>query len=152
MKNEKIEFNLIRKIAWSFHHTTGHDYDELYAEASLAYCEAMDDWCPDRGTKFTTYAYTRMRYALSGYVRGLQKPMDFEMPEIGSYNTPFWEIEETLSESAQIIVDHIFSNPHAYLQERGQARRAKLRRVVVGSGAMKDWQFFQACKEIRAIC
>ena len=48
---QEIEFNLIRKISWSFHYTTGVDYDELYAEASLAYCEAMNDWSPERGTK-----------------------------------------------------------------------------------------------------
>lgn len=149
---QEIEFNLIRKISWSFHYTTGVDYNELYAEASLAYCEAMNDWSPERGTKFTTYAYTRMKYALSGYVRNIQSPLDTEMiPEKGCQHLSFWEIKETLSTSAQAIIDVIFADPHKYLEGIGKERRRHLREDVVGSGMMKDWQYFQACKELRAI-
>ena len=33
--------NLIRKIAWSFSTSTGLEFEDLFQEAALAYCEAL---------------------------------------------------------------------------------------------------------------
>lgn len=46
MKN----LNLIRRIAWSFHYTTGIEYDELFSLGSLAYAESMLSYKKGRGT------------------------------------------------------------------------------------------------------
>ena len=41
------DINLIRKIAWSFHHTTGHDWDDLFQEGALAYLECLAKYKAD---------------------------------------------------------------------------------------------------------
>ena len=46
--------NLIRKIAWSFHKTTGLDWDELFQEATLSYLKALKTYDKKRGA-ITTY-------------------------------------------------------------------------------------------------
>lgn len=59
IKREKFEnCNMVYKIAWSIHHTTGYDVQELISEATLGYCEALNNFDPARETsKFTTFAY-----------------------------------------------------------------------------------------------
>lgn len=63
-----VETRLAMKLAASFHYTTGLDLDDLYAEALLAYAEAQRSprFDPER-SKFTTYAYWRMRSALINF-------------------------------------------------------------------------------------
>lgn len=56
--------NLIRKIAWSFHKSTGIDYQEIFAEACRWYWEAKITWNPSRRASFTTYAWRVMRNKL----------------------------------------------------------------------------------------
>ena len=48
--------NLIRKIAWSFHRTTGIEWKELFSQACLAYLEAMRSYDSCKGAK-TTWAF-----------------------------------------------------------------------------------------------
>jgi DNA-directed RNA polymerase specialized sigma24 family protein len=55
--------NLIRKLAWSFHKTTGMSYDELFSEASIYYLESFHNYQEDSGLKFETWAviYTKRK-------------------------------------------------------------------------------------------
>lgn len=52
--------NLIRNVAWKFHHKTSIEFDELFGEAALAYSEALTKFDPDKGIKLTTFAYRCM--------------------------------------------------------------------------------------------
>lgn len=65
----KGHIDLIRKISWSFMITTCIDWDELFAEASLAYCEALLKYNHEHKTKITTWAWIYMRNKLSDFVR-----------------------------------------------------------------------------------
>jgi RNA polymerase sigma factor (sigma-70 family) len=68
----KNNINLIRKIAWSFHHTTGIEFDELFSEACLAYCESLKKYDNKRG-KMTTYAYMYIQNHLKNYLKKNQR-------------------------------------------------------------------------------
>jgi hypothetical protein len=73
MKKEEFEnVNLVRKIAWSFHKSTGIDYKELFAEACLWYYEAVRTWSLERNTKLSTYAYSIIQKKLSDFA-GIEK-------------------------------------------------------------------------------
>ena len=61
--------NLIYRICWSFHHTTGIDLHELISEGTLAYCEAQLKWDTNKGTKFSTWAYYCISNALINFTR-----------------------------------------------------------------------------------
>lgn len=53
----EIQINLINERAWSFHNTTGIDFDELQAQATLAYLEAISAFDNNKRVKLTTFAY-----------------------------------------------------------------------------------------------
>ena len=59
--------NLIRDLAWKFAQKSHLEYDELFSEASLAYCEAMEKFDSSRGAKFTTFAYMHIHNMLVNF-------------------------------------------------------------------------------------
>ena len=59
---------LIRKIAWSYHKTTGVEYKELFSEASLGYCEALRLYDPTKNIKLNTYAWRTMTHQLNHFL------------------------------------------------------------------------------------
>lgn len=61
------DLNLIRKCAWEVHNMTGFPFEDLFAEASLKYCEMR--WLEgDKPGKFSVFVYKGMRNALITYV------------------------------------------------------------------------------------
>ncbi len=65
MKRTKpIEFNIINKLAWSFHNTTGIEFEELKSEATLAYMEGLQTYKNDKGMKVTSWCYRIVKQKL----------------------------------------------------------------------------------------
>ena len=60
------DINLIRKIAWSFHKSTGLDWDDLFQEAALAYLEALQSYDKRKG-KLSTHAWHCIVSRLKNY-------------------------------------------------------------------------------------
>lgn len=56
MENYQDYTRLIKKICWSWHKTTGINFETLEAEANLAYAECQHCYNPQRG-KFSTILY-----------------------------------------------------------------------------------------------
>lgn len=104
--------DLIRKIAWSFHRTTGLEWDDLFQEAALAYCEGLKRYTPEHG-KITTFMWHTITTHLKNYLRK-QEYRHFtnsieEIPVRRSVNgTPLFEI---LSQEAQQVVKVILDSP-----------------------------------------
>jgi RNA polymerase sigma factor (sigma-70 family) len=117
------DLNLIHKITWSFHHTTGIDYKELFSEASLGYCEAMKSFNADKGSSFSSYAWKVINHQLIDFIRKekhvpipfskasdlLQEvPITFQ-PEIES---EFWDnLPPLCRELADVILSHMEEVP-----------------------------------------
>jgi hypothetical protein len=84
--NRKMEdINLIRKVAWSFHETTGLEWNELFQEAALAYLEAKGNYDPKRG-KLSTYVWNCIVSRLRTYLKKEQE-----------YHCPLCDIDEVLN-------------------------------------------------------
>ena len=104
---------LLRKIAWSFHHTTGLEWDELFAEASLYYTQAMESYDPDKGVKFTTHLWNVVCNSLKTYLDREQKHRTLSIDDTNLMYQPskdpipFWE---GLTAEAQEIADYILRN------------------------------------------
>lgn len=60
--------NLIRKIAWSFHRTTGLPFEDLFSEASLGYCEAVRTY-NEKKTTISTWAWRNMQAKIIDYCK-----------------------------------------------------------------------------------
>lgn len=107
--------NLIRKIAWSFHKTTGIEWEELFAEALFKYIlllkenELEED---ESKGKISTYIWTSISNSLKTYIEQygkINQPLehleDFDAINWNSTNhPPFWEC---LNSEAQSVANLI---------------------------------------------
>lgn len=61
--------NLIRKMAWLWHQTTGVNWDDLFSEALLAYALAAQGHDPYKEASVSTFAYKRIEYRLINFCK-----------------------------------------------------------------------------------
>lgn len=106
MKN----LNLIRKLAHQFYQKTDMEYQELFSEAALAYCEAVREFNPDKAAKLTTFAYTKMKNHLINVCKGYRPNPDGRPRSYGTNSThqliPLDDLEqEPASDPAQDSVN-----------------------------------------------
>ena len=67
------QMKLIYERAWSFHNTTGINFDDLVDEAMEAYVTGLKEYRPEYGVKETTYIYKVITNSLTQYCRELAK-------------------------------------------------------------------------------
>lgn len=60
--------NLIRKIAWSFHDTTGIEWDDLFQEAAIAYLEGLKTYDTKQGA-ISTYMWKVIVSRLINFIK-----------------------------------------------------------------------------------
>lgn len=116
MRLNKIEnINLIRKIAWSYHKTTGIDWDELFSEALYHYMIMLHNYeIKENATKgkLSTYLWAAISNNLKTFIkqyRDIHSPLDsIEDTNVAEWYTdnsdPFWQ---ELTEEAQGIANLI---------------------------------------------
>lgn len=70
-RNALIESNLdmVVALAWKSPGRNFMSIEDLIQEGNIGLLEAVDRFDPERGNKFTTYAYERVRRAISGALR-----------------------------------------------------------------------------------
>jgi RNA polymerase sigma factor (sigma-70 family) len=114
--NQVENINLIRKIAWSFHTTTGIDIEELTSEAILAYYSAIPKYNPEKNTKLITYAYYAIRSALVDFCKNeyLNKHNDLEGLDI-AYEKSDFDIPTLFPEGvSKSLVDAVIDMANSY--------------------------------------
>ena len=150
-----MEINLVRKIAWSFHRTTGIEFDDLFSEACIAYLQAEEQFIANGKGKKTTFLYQAMRNHLSwkyGTNKSVQEiqPDDFFEP---SYpRTPLDDVEfkdqiEHLPKEARTICSMILSSPDEYTELAINEVRGVLRQQL----REKGWTWSQIWKGFREV-
>jgi len=116
-----MELDLARKIAWSFHRTTGLDFDDLVQEACLAYVMAEQDPNYDpRKSAMTSYAYMSMRWHLCTVTqRMLRTPHSDQEPpeEIDTRPNPEEAAIDTMqyTDEVRFLIKLIFEGPGEYM-------------------------------------
>jgi len=90
-----------RKIAWSFHETTGIDFEDLFSEACIAYYQALERYDPKRG-KITTYLWYCINNKIINYLREEKKYHQY----ILLFNTIqcFFEDDEMIDEDQTLSI------------------------------------------------
>ncbi len=126
--------DLIRKIAWSFHHTTSKDWDDLFQEAALAYLESLRTYNPKKG-KITTYAWWCITSRLTSYLRKERKHSD-PLQDIGAMD---WaddtsDLLDRLSPDAQKIATVVLHSPRKFCYRSRYVARCRLSRVMLRKG------------------
>ncbi len=149
---KKYELNLIKKVARSFHNTTGYDWEELFAEAAIGYAEALQSYDSKKGSKCTTWAYTCMQNRLITFLQQERKnkfiSRDESWIDFPIYQTPFFEIFDSLSPDCKIIAQMVLDDPHSYLEVPAKMARG----LIVNTLIVKNkWTWRRVWDAIRNI-
>jgi len=155
MKND----NLIYHVAWKFHATTGIDIEELKAEASLAYAEALNDYKDNKGALFTTFAYVYMKNQLSRFIyleKRNQEMLHFEDGTImnmalNESSEKLDEILGSISDKAAEICRYVIQKHPAFFNDQSpKMARGELVREL----RLQGWSWgniWRSFSEIKAV-
>lgn len=112
--------NMVRNIAWSFHRTTGIEWEELFSEAMLAYTEMItnDSYNPDKA-KRSTWIYSKLRNHLITFCNQ-QKRFVSQCEELPIQPADVFErlvfLEQfEFNDDLKTIINMILDSPHEYL-------------------------------------
>ncbi len=120
----KKHINLIRKITWSFHYSSGIEWNELFSEACLAYYEALDSYDPMNSTKESSWVYTCIQNQLKSFViaerrsktfYGIEEWADFQITN-PDYEYYFEEAFKEVSKDVRIVINTVLKNPNRYVR------------------------------------
>jgi len=100
--NKIDNINLIRKIAWSFHKTTGIEWEELFSEALYKYILLLKECDLEENVnkgKISTHIWVSLSNCLKTYIKQhgkIHQPLEvlnnIDEMDWNSYNgAPFWE-------------------------------------------------------------
>jgi DNA-directed RNA polymerase specialized sigma subunit len=142
--------NLLRKIAWSFHHSTGLEWDDLFQEAYLAYRYALEHYDPDKDIKISAFIWIHVSNQLRTYY---QKEQDFVNPLRRAYrrdkkafiNLDAWipsdEVHnnnffvfESLTSDAQKIAEIVLCTTKKYLKLSSDQAQQKVTNILLNRG------------------
>lgn len=148
---EVKHLNLIRKIAWSFHRTTGLEWDELFAEASYAYCCAIRAYDEDKGNLIKWLSGFLNKHLISFVEKEMRdKFLSLDESWIDRpYNpTPFFEIFDAMTKDVQEIATMVLLDPYVYLEVSPKIARGIICRNLVRE---KQWTWTRAWAGMRNI-
>ena len=124
----KEHLKIVAKIAWSFHYTTGMEFDELYAEGCLACCEAINQYKAGDNCKLTTYIYgnvknrlinlTKRYYMISNHFQAMpsaESGWDYgENDPSHDFNNDLAKVIAVADRDVQTVVNMVLSNKEKY--------------------------------------
>ena len=131
--------NLLRKIAWSFHKSTGYDFDDLFQEAALAYCKGIKTFNPERGA-LSTHIWYCVNSQLKNY---LKNENDYKTPletidYLKTYETQQFNILHALTKDAQDLAKSIIRTPKLYIYLTPEEAKNRLRTLYSRRGWSDD--------------
>lgn len=100
---------MIQRIAWSFYRTTGIEFNELYSEANLSYCKALEKYDDTKST-LITFLYTCIKNDLIDFckreLKEKEKKNNFKNHiDRTSVNTNIIELTKEAKEVLKIILE-----------------------------------------------
>jgi DNA-directed RNA polymerase specialized sigma subunit len=146
------ELNLIRKIAWSFHKTTGIEIEELYSEACLAYCEALHNYDQSRG-KITTFMWAAIHNHMKNYlIKYYQKqPILLSFEDIKVERSILIDnLFEKLSPDGQSISQIILMSSRAYVCLDQTKAKQRITTIMLNKG-WSMCRIWSGIKELKSV-
>lgn len=162
--------SLAQKLAWSFHKTTGLEFEEILSTAYLAFTYAKMSFDPTKGS-FSTYLYYTIMSNVIDHCKQKHdpthdgKPRDnannksnlweagFLLSELIDYRDPekmylFKEALNNMSNEAKSICSMVLDSPTDFIDNRPKLARGKVYRKLreVGWSWPKIWKGFKEIK------
>ena len=142
--------NLIRKLAWTyvkkaFNQDLNIDFEELMAEANLAYLEALRTHDESKG-KITTHIWNNVSGHLQNYLKEEMKHrhIDFSELDIPKTSVPYFE---KLSKEAQSVAKIVLDTPDAFVAMTKEDAIGK----VLSDMMNKGLDFKKICRGIKEL-
>lgn len=121
-------------MAWSFHNSTGLEWDDLFQEAALAYFEALKMYDPARG-QVTTFVWGWIEVRLKNYRNEELKhraTYGLEAAQNECTNpAPYWQ---ALTKDAQEVAHVVLASPKAFVCLNRQEAEARVQNVFTNRG------------------
>jgi len=139
--------NLIKKIAWSFHATTGICLEELMSEATLAYLKAEKTFKTEYRCKQSTYIYQCVTNSLITFCKQEKSHscantdiLDVQLP--AAEKSPLFELLSDMPINSKDLALLVFNNPDRYICKNPKTKLvADLREL--GWAHQKIWDTFK---------
>ena len=147
--------NLIRKIAWAFHDSTGEEWDDLFQEAALAYLQSMDTYNTDRGA-LTTHMWHCMANHLKNYLKVQQKQKGhFEYLEEVEKSEVYIATNSTFlddfSQEAYEITKVIFKTPQKFVVLTLEQAEERLYHILTRKGWSRE-KIQRGLGDLKLVC
>ena len=133
--------NLVRKIAWSFHRTnSGVDWNELFAEATLGYLEAVRQYDADKNNMISPYYYKCITARLIEFLKKERRSKNIMMYGASPWGhqncyhnsyIPFFEFFEELCDDSQTIAKIVLDDPHTFLEVPSKMARGLVAKKLI---------------------
>ena len=160
-----IHINLLRKISWSFHKSTGLEWDDLFQESYIAYRYALEHYNPDKGVPISTFLWMHISNQLKTYYQNERKfayPMEnaYRRDKLAYVNLSAWipmehfsyeNIFECLSEDAIKIADLVLISPSRF----SRLKRNDVRNKIIHIMTKRGWEverIQRSLKELSIVC
>ncbi|NIU01127.1 MAG: hypothetical protein GWN01_09435 [Nitrosopumilaceae archaeon] len=160
----EIELNICRKLAHSFHKTTGLNFDDLFQEACCAYLQAVKNpqYDPRKMAK-TSYAYMKVKQHLILYLNQEKRhhPVLGEWVEEKflidslSYSPEkyaiFGSLIKSLSKEALTVLNMVFESPHEFLEINSLHRQQAVRSRLIQTQGWSEKKAYEILHELRKV-
>ena len=152
----EMMINLAYKKAWSFHYTTGVEWEELFGEALVALAAAMPTHDPSK-SKLTTWATRHIDLALIAFcqkqrcqhTRHTSASVESASTSANLFhNTSFKERMAQLSHEAKDVASLVLSSPTEFISLPPKLARGKIQRYLhsIGWPHSQIWEVFHELK------
>lgn len=126
--------DMMRRIAWSFHRTTGLPFDDLFSNACVTFVRYKDR-CDSKKGKASTLLWNAIKQDLICYCEEQQRKAftvngeDLEpllpAPYGPEEDLSFKETLDSLSDEAKQVVEMIFASPQEFLEAGAKVTSVK---------------------------
>jgi hypothetical protein len=148
--------NLLRKIAWSYHDTTGLDWEELFSVASLAYCETLKTWDKKKGS-VSTHLWYNVHCRLLDYLKSKRADKNklLEIEYIDEYDinyvAPSNSFFENLTKEAEEIADLVLKCSGRFVVLTSEEAESRIYNIMSRKG-WTDLKIKRALNDLKAAC
>jgi DNA-directed RNA polymerase specialized sigma subunit len=147
---------IIRKKAWSFNRTTGIDFEELFSEGCVAYCDAIRTYDKSKKTKKTTWIYTCVQNHLINFCKREQKHT-FQKEDIENYPNLlvqypdyFFEVLDRMTTNGKSVAAIILEDKIEYAKLPSKLARGKISRELRQRG-WKHQDIWNVLHELKSV-
>ncbi len=120
--NYKQYENLIKQLAWAWHHRSKIEFKELLSEGNVAYCIAKDSYDENK-SKFSTWLWHTVDLHLRAFVQkecqskriNQQAYNQHENRGLAHYDSYFFKLFSHFSEEAKQVIEIILNSPNEFL-------------------------------------